>query len=107
MSAKKVKSGQADSNGSQSVAAAESPNSKKVSKNRKLSFKETKELENLPAQIEKLEDEIAQVHQAMADPDFYKRDGQEIAQEQERRAQSEVQMWPARTAGREELESAV
>ena len=92
VSAKKVKSGQADSNGSQSVAAAESPNSKKVSKNRKLSFKETKELENLPAQIEKLEDEIAQVHQAMADPDFYKRDGQEIAQEQERLAQLEVQL---------------
>ena len=45
---------------------------------RKLSFKEKKELEEIPKLIETLETEQQQLHDAMADPDFYKK-GPEIA----------------------------
>jgi len=45
---------------------------------RKLSFKEKKELEAIPQQIETLEAEQQQLHDAMADPDFYKK-GSDIA----------------------------
>ncbi len=38
----------------------------------KLSWKEERELEALPGTIEALEAELAELHRAMADPDFYK-----------------------------------
>ena len=47
-------------------------------KPRKLSFKERKELESLPARIESLETEIRELHEAMADPAFYRRDSSAI-----------------------------
>jgi ABC transport system ATP-binding/permease protein len=47
-------------------------------KPRTLSFKERKELESLPALIESLESEIRELHEAMADPSFYRRDGSAI-----------------------------
>ncbi len=46
---------------------------------RKLSFKEQKELNELPAKIEQLEARIAELHSAMADPDFYKQPRETIA----------------------------
>lgn len=46
---------------------------------RRLSFKEQKELEQLPAVIERLEAEQAQIHQAMAAAGFYQQDKQAIA----------------------------
>jgi len=45
---------------------------------RRLTFKEKKELEALPAMIEKLESELAQLHETMADPAFYKK-GADVA----------------------------
>ncbi len=45
---------------------------------RKLSFKERKELESLPSRIESLETEIRALHEAMADPAFYRRDSSAI-----------------------------
>jgi len=45
---------------------------------RKLTFKEKKELEAIPKLIETLETEQQQLHDAMSNPDFYKK-GQEIA----------------------------
>ena len=45
---------------------------------RKLSFKEKKELQALPQLIETLETEQQQLHEAMADPDFYKQ-GADVA----------------------------
>ena len=45
---------------------------------RKLSFKEKKELQALPQLIETLETEQRQLHEAMADPDFYKQ-GADVA----------------------------
>ena len=52
----------------------------------KLSNKETRELEALPAKIEELEWEQKKLCDLLADPDFYKREPQEIA---EARARSE------------------
>jgi ATP-binding cassette subfamily F protein uup len=49
-------------------------------KARKLSFKERTELEALPERIEELERQIQELHQAMADPSFYKQERDEIAQ---------------------------
>ncbi len=47
---------------------------------RKLSHKERKELESLPGRIEELEAARAELHDAMADPAFYRQDGGAIAE---------------------------
>ena len=47
---------------------------------RKLSFKERQELEALPARIEAIEKAVSDLHAAMADPAFYRKDRDEIAQ---------------------------
>lgn len=60
-------------------ATAEKTGAKQISQRpRKLSFKEKKELEAIPKLIETLEAEQQQLHETMANPDFYKK-GQEIA----------------------------
>jgi len=46
---------------------------------RKLTFKEKRELADLPQLIEGLEAEVAELHARMADPDFYRRAGTEVA----------------------------
>ena len=46
---------------------------------RKLSFKERKELETLPGRIELLENAVQELHMAMADPSFYRKDRDAIA----------------------------
>ena len=51
---------------------------------RKLSYKETRELEQLPGLIEKLEAEQAALGEAMADPAFYRKPAPEIAQANQR-----------------------
>jgi len=51
---------------------------------RKLGFKEQRELESLPKQIEGLEREHTELAQKMADPDFYKADAETIARTSER-----------------------
>ena len=50
----------------------------KAPKARKLSFKETRELESLPAQIEKLETEQAGLVEKLADPELYS-DGAQVS----------------------------
>jgi ATP-binding cassette subfamily F protein uup len=45
----------------------------------KLSFKETRELAELPARIESLEQEQADLHAGLADPALYQADGGEVA----------------------------
>ena len=47
---------------------------------KKLSWKEERELEELPEKIEQLEAEQSDLHAAMADPAFFKQDGTAIAQ---------------------------
>jgi len=68
-------------------------------KPRKLSFKEqreqqqlTEELAALPERIESLEQDVAQAHEAMASPNFYKRPGPEITAAQERLAELEAKL---------------
>lgn len=48
-------------------------------KKRRLSYNEQRELESLPARIESLDAEVAQLHERMADPAFYKQPAAEIA----------------------------
>jgi ATP-binding cassette subfamily F protein uup len=48
----------------------------------RLSFKEKREIEALPSQIEDLEGQITAVHDQMASPNFFKHAGEEIAQTQ-------------------------
>jgi ATP-binding cassette subfamily F protein uup len=51
---------------------------------RRLSFKERKELEALPATIERFETEIQSLHQDMAQPEYYQQPGARIAEAQAR-----------------------
>ncbi|MHB8845069.1 MAG: ATP-binding cassette domain-containing protein [Nitrospirota bacterium] len=48
-------------------------------KQRKLTFKEQKELEDLPKRIEELEAELQKLHATMADPAFYRESGNKVA----------------------------
>ncbi len=83
------------------VATSSPPSSGK-----KLSFKEQRELQQLPELIETTEQEIAAMHEAMARPDFYQRDGASIAKEQARLQELEKKLEVA-YARWEELESRV
>ncbi len=57
---------------------------KPASRPRKLSFKEQRELEQLPKQIDALEVEQRSLHEAMAEPSFYQQDGAAIAKARQR-----------------------
>ncbi|MEM9367758.1 MAG: ATP-binding cassette domain-containing protein [Planctomycetota bacterium] len=46
---------------------------------KKLSYKDQRELDGLPSKIEKLESEIATIHERMGDPSFYQSDSETIA----------------------------
>ncbi|MBM4025944.1 MAG: ATP-binding cassette domain-containing protein [Planctomycetes bacterium] len=48
---------------------------RKAGQTRKLSFKESRELESLPARIESLEGELDVLHRQLADPAFYRHPG--------------------------------
>jgi ATP-binding cassette subfamily F protein uup len=66
------------------------PPSKKTVK--KLSFKEKKELETLPAQIEAFEAEQQEIYALLADPAFYKDEGEKVANAKSRIEQIEVDL---------------
>jgi ATP-binding cassette subfamily F protein uup len=51
----------------------------KKARSRKLTFKEKRELEDLPLQIDALETEVAELHAKMADPAFYRTAGEQVA----------------------------
>jgi ATP-binding cassette subfamily F protein uup len=71
----------------------------------KRSFKEQRELESLPGIIETLEIEIAAVHAAMAEPDYYRQPGDVLARDQVRLSGLEARLleaftrWEALEAG--------
>lgn len=46
---------------------------------KRLTYSEKMELDKLPEKIESLEAEVARMHEALADPELYQRDGAEIA----------------------------
>ncbi|MCP4220072.1 MAG: ATP-binding cassette domain-containing protein [bacterium] len=58
--------------------APKNPQARQVK--RKLTNKERQQLESLPAEIEKMEEQQEQLYADMADPGFYKQDGQTIAE---------------------------
>jgi ABC transport system ATP-binding/permease protein len=62
------------------AAVVEKPNHR----NRKLSYKEQRELEALPKEIEALEAEQSELHRLMGDGDFYRQSGDKITAAMER-----------------------
>ena len=87
----------------QAQAAAPSP------AKRKMSFKETKELETLPQTIEKLETDIQDLTLAMADPSFYQQDKSVIQEQQDRLSKNQKDLeaayarWEALEALQQEI----
>ena len=76
-----------------SPASAINPQASPATEQRKkLSFKERRELESLPARIEQLESEIGGLHETMASPAFYRQDGAAIAQTKGRLAELEQEL---------------
>ena len=71
---------------------------------KKLSFREKRELDELPGRIETLEAQIAAQHQAMANPQFYQQPGPQIAAAQAELKAFEGQLQQAYQRG-EELEA--
>ena len=92
-----------DSAPAATVAAPKKPEPKKeatpaaapAAKPKKLSYKEQRELEELPALISKLEQEQAALNQTLADPDFYKKTPAEAKGLNERIAQIEEELMNA------------
>ncbi len=79
--------GEGDVNGDVKTAKlAPSPGKPKAKESggRKLSYKEELELKALPEQIEELEARVGEVQAELAEPDFYKRSQDDIADAQRR-----------------------
>jgi len=72
--------------------ASKAPQPASAPKQKKLSYKEQRELEELPALIEKLEVEQKQISEKLADPDLYKRQPAEAQQLNTRFAEIEQQL---------------
>jgi ATP-binding cassette subfamily F protein uup len=85
----------AESKSSAASAAAPAPEPK-----RKLSYKDARELEQLPGRIEKLEADIASRTEAMNDPEFFRQDNASVVKANEALAklQSELDTAYARWA---------
>lgn len=62
------------------VEASAKPVSPPRDRARKLSYKEQRELDGLPAEIDRLETALSELHEAMADPAFYRQRGDAIAE---------------------------
>jgi ATP-binding cassette subfamily F protein uup len=93
------------------VAAAEKPvpraapaQASTPARDRRLTYKEKQELAALPDTIARIEADIAGLHEAMAQPEFYKRPGEEIARQTALLQQLEEQLTEAYHRW-EELES--
>ncbi|MEK6246926.1 MAG: ABC transporter ATP-binding protein, partial [Planctomycetales bacterium] len=67
----------------------EAKDSQAATPKQRLSYNEQRELQDLPATIETLEDKIATLHDTMAQPGFYQLAGDSIAAEQTRLKQLE------------------
>ena len=68
-----------------------------VAPRKKLSFKEQRELDSLPARIESLEAEIAAAHAAMTAADYYRQPGDVLARDQARLRELETDLAAAFT----------
>ena len=74
-----------------SASSAADP-SETSDRKRRPSFKERRERESLPAQIERLETEIAALHADMAQPDYYRQSKEQIAEGASRLKEWESQL---------------
>ncbi len=72
-------------------------NQPKQKQPRKLTFKENQELEVLPGLIDSLESERDSLYKVMADPDFYKEDGDKVSESKTRIEELEKEMAKAYT----------
>jgi len=70
----------------------ETPKEPAVTATKRRSYKEQRELELLPKTIEKLEADIATLHEQVAEPSFYKQPAAEIAATQRRLKDCEAQL---------------
>ncbi len=70
----------------------ETPQEPAVTATKRRSYKEQRELELLPKTIEKLEADIATLHEQVAEPSFYKQPAAEIAATQRRLKDCEAQL---------------
>ena len=75
-----------------SLADDQTTSSSLPTKKRRLTFKEQQELAELPATIEQLEADISTLHEAMAEPSYYRQPGEQIASEQSRLKELERQL---------------
>ena len=78
-----------------------------IERQRRLSYKETRELEDPPAKIEALESELSEIHEAMGQPDFYRQVGEIIAEKQVRVKEIESELETSYTRWEELEERAV
>ena len=60
------------------------PSKAGTEKPKKLSYKDQRELDQLPQKIEALETEVGELHEQMSQPDFYQQEGVQIAESQTR-----------------------
>ncbi len=74
---------------------SQKPAPKPKSRTPKIGFKEKRELAALPEKIESLEAEQVQLHNALSDPDFYRRPGEEIAGMKDRLTELEGELTAA------------
>ena len=79
------------------AAAATSSPAKSEATRKKRSFQEQRELDLLPALIETLETEVAALHAAMAEPDYYRQPGDVLARDQARLREFESRLAAAFT----------
>ena len=68
------------------------PSPRTATDKRRLAYHEKRELESLPAKIETLDAEIAELHDVMAQPEFYKQPSDEIARKQARLKELDQQL---------------
>lgn len=73
-------------------AAKLAPAEKPAPARKKLSYKDQRELEQLPAHIKQLETALEAVQQRMSDPDFYKGDAADISAAQTQQSELEQQL---------------
>ncbi len=79
------------------AAFEEAKQAKKQAKPRKMSFNERKELDAMPALIEKLEAQLAAINETMSDPAFFKKDVATVTAATNKAAQLDEQLQQAYT----------
>ncbi|MGV6816614.1 MAG: ATP-binding cassette domain-containing protein [Thiotrichales bacterium] len=73
-------------------ARAPDTRAKKPEKPRKLSYKDQRELDKLPARIEALEQELADLQEQLGSPDFYQQSAAKVAEKQDLLAKLELDL---------------